>query len=957
MKHYLRLLFLSLAIPAQAHEGHINLPAFGAELPSKVTPAGGKISFAQRQTGRDRMEYLHSRDEWGLVDPQGQARADQQRQTLLDNSKETAKLAGIDRTTWETLGPGNISGRVRAVLPHPSNPQILWAASTRGGIWKTTDGGANWRATSDNVVPNTISSIILHPSNPDILYAGTGEGFRQSRRGAGILTSTDGGNSWKKLGNETTFTGTAWYYVNRLLILPQDPNVLMAATREGIYRSSNAGASFSLVKAGEFADLKLDPNNNQRLIAGEFGGKVALSTNAGLTWSSVVVDATTTFSTTSSKNSGRIELAYSAASNGEIFASVDANEGDIYRSLDAGQTWTLRSNPKHLKTQGGYGNAIWVHPKLPNLLLIGGINAYRSFDGGLSFSSFNAATNTRGSNGFGQTTHADHHGFFPATGIGSSNQMVYNANDGGIWVNFDVTTPYAPNVQVNLWRNLNNGLNVSQGYGVAASAKRKFLLVGTQDTGLIGFRPNLDSFNGWQEYAFGGDYFSPHIDDSSNYSYATVYYLLLHRLSGDAEGNMSSTTLCHNLPDAPNVNGSCSSSASNEKANFDAPIKLDPNDPNRLYAGGASLWVSTNPRANGTAVQWREIKPALTGAANADNYLSAITVNPANSNQMAIGYNNGEAFITANALAATPQWIQLSGIPARLVENFLYDARGNNQLYVMIGGFTAGNLLRVDLSNPQATPVVVGAGQLPDINVFNLSQHPLKPNWFYAGTAAGFYVSQDDGKTWNTSNDGPSAASITSQAWYDNNTLMVSTFGRGVWQAKVNTTPSQITVYEVYNNMINHYFRTSNLAEVNYLLTLNQGWSRTFDDFKAWSLNQDAEGTAPVCRFYGYPSGPNSHVYLVGLANCNSFRKQEDALPKGKGWNFESYEYTVNLPLAPTANGCPSFAPVAIHRVYNNGYLPPTRNDAHHRYTTQASEIARLKAAGWTDEGVVACGL
>jgi hypothetical protein len=162
-------------------------------------------------------------------------------------------------------------------------------------------------------------------------------------------------------------------------------------------------------------------------------------------------------------------------------------------------------------------------------------------------------------------------------------------------------------------------------------------------------------------------------------------------------------------------------------------------------------------------------------------------------------------------------------------------------------------------------------------------------------------------------------------------------------------------VYELYNAKIDHYFRTQDINEANFLASLSGAdqWIRTGDDFKAWAANQDDGSALPVCRFYGHPTiGPNSHFYLVGRQNCIDFEAKESKIPSGQQrWNFESTEFSINV---PTAAGCPATAPVPVYRIYNNGFA---RGDSHHRYTTKPDEIARLTAKGWTSEGVVMCAM
>ena len=100
---------------------------------------------------------------------------------------------------WTAMGPGNIGGRTRALLIHPTVPTTMWAAGVAGGIWKTTDGGSTWTPKADLLINIAVNSMLLDPRNPDTLYAGTGEGLFNGDgvRGAGLLKSTDGGETWR----------------------------------------------------------------------------------------------------------------------------------------------------------------------------------------------------------------------------------------------------------------------------------------------------------------------------------------------------------------------------------------------------------------------------------------------------------------------------------------------------------------------------------------------------------------------------------------------------------------------------------------------------------------------------------------------------------------------------------------------------------------------------------------
>ena len=109
--------------------------------------------------------------------------------------------------TWEPLGPGNIGGRTRTLVFDPVQPQTLYTAGVSGGVWKSSDSGANWDPVSDDMANITVNSLVMHPTDRRVLYAGTGEGYFREEvlgtglplRGGGIFVTTDAGSTWSRL--------------------------------------------------------------------------------------------------------------------------------------------------------------------------------------------------------------------------------------------------------------------------------------------------------------------------------------------------------------------------------------------------------------------------------------------------------------------------------------------------------------------------------------------------------------------------------------------------------------------------------------------------------------------------------------------------------------------------------------------------------------------------------------
>ncbi|MCW5857036.1 MAG: hypothetical protein KIS63_02020 [Caldilineales bacterium] len=699
---------------------------------------------------------LQLRDENGVIPEDGLTKAVEHMEAMRGVSAQQAGSAGIEPGDWTWLGPGNIGGRVRSIVIHPTNPSLMWAGSVSGGIWKTTDAGASWLPVDDFMANLAVATLVMQPGNPSIMYAGTGEGFYNGDgiRGAGVFKSTNGGSTWARLASTAT---SDWFYVNRLAISANGA-VILAANDTGIWRSTNGGTSWALRLADwRVKDIDFHPTSNTKAIASGSEGMAWYSTDGGLTWNMAS-------GLPSLDWLGRVEVAYAPSSPSTVYASVSQNSGEIWRSTDGGQSYSLRSTGyNYLGGQGWYDNIVWVDPSNASKLVVGGIDLWRSTDGGATLTQISQWWSAPAS------AHADHHAIVAKPGFnGTTNATVYFGNDGGV---YRANNVYTVNGTTG-WQELNNNLGITQFYGAAGNPTSGVIVGGTQDNGTLRYTGNTESWT----TMFGGDGGFDAADPTDpNYFYGEYVYLSLHR---STNGGATSDWIYSGLGDA----FSC--------ANFIAPFILDPNNANTMLAGGCSLWRSTNIKA--AVPSWSSIKPSLGSA------ISAIAVAQGNSSIIWVGYNDGSVYKTTNGTAASPTWVRVDtgspGLPYRYVTRLTIDRTNHNLVYATFGGFSADNVWRTTDGGATWSDITgSGATGLPDAPVRSLVIHPTNANWLYVGTEVGVFASENGGAAWSLPQDGPANVSVDELFWM-NNTLVAATHGRGLFKVGVGGPPARVTV-------------------------------------------------------------------------------------------------------------------------------------------------------------------
>ncbi len=736
---------------------------------------------------------------------------------LLPSQREIAKssqmLAPTDLRGWTPLGPGNVGGRTRALVIHPRTPDTMFAAGSAGGVWRSVDGGRNWTPLTD-LLPNlAVNALALDPNNPETIYAGTGEGFfnADATRGAGIFRSFDGGNTWRRL--EGTGTPDFWY-VNDIVISKSNSNRIYAATRSGVMRSTDGGVNWTRVVNETInngcTDLAIRTDSATDVVFAACGtpelrnpGKVQASIyrndNAAALgqWETVYNE----------EGMSRTSLAIAPSNQNVIYAAAAANglRGEVHslhavlRSTNGGAngSWSkvndvatsklnglLFTNPYFALLnecdsrwkpqplhQGWYDNTIAVDPLNENIVWVGGVDLFRSDDGGVSWGMASFWQYPKSNSRY---VHADHHviAFHPQFN-NVTNRTMYVGTDGGV---FRTENARAQTVRGNrapcsadesrvAWTSLNNGYAVTQFYHGAVFPGGQSYLGGTQDNGVIYGSDELGP-NNWIERVSGDggyvaiDPFNPRIVYAEN-----TYQSLKKSTDGGVNFVEAMTGI------------------RTETFEFIAPLTMDPSDASRLWLGGTSLWRTRNNADN-----WSQASATLKGSA------TSIAVAPTDGNFVLAGTANGYIHRTALGLSSSvdTDWpsIRVRSSNNAAVSSIAFDPTNRDIAYATVSNFGGNHIFRTfnggqswqAIDGPPSAPNAAG---LPDIPVNCIVVDPTDTQRLYIGTDLGVFTSPDGGASWAVENTGFANVPVewlTINAYKGAAYLFAFTRGRGVWR-------------------------------------------------------------------------------------------------------------------------------------------------------------------------------
>ncbi len=642
---------------------------------------------------------------------------------------------GPDEWTTNSYNPG--LGRVNVIVEDPNDPNTIYIGVPSGGCWKSTDGGNSWTNLTDHLPVLGVSGIAVHPNDPNTVFIGTGDGDGSDTYSIGVLKSTDGGQTWSPTG--LNWSTTQFRTVRKLVIHPTRPDTMYAATSAGFYHSHDGGVNWTQTRVGSFRDLELHPTNPDIVYActDQFyrstDGGVSMSfISSGLPGGSFV---------------NRMAIAVSPDMPNRVYGvfgdQSDATFYGLYRSDDDGLTWSLMANSPNIfgyasdgsdgSGQSWYDLAIAANPLDGDQVFVGGVNVWKSDDGG---SNFNIMAHWVYPSSIGYV-HADIHE------LNFINNRLYCGSDGGIFKSTD---------EGDNWTDLSEGLQIMQFYRISTSTSHPNRVSGgAQDNGtnVRGDNPGNLTWN----HIRGADGMETIIHPTNpNIIYTAAQYGSLRK---STDGGFSTVGIDSDIT---------------EDGAWVTPYVMYPNDPDIIYAGYDNLWATFN---GGNS--WVKQTNSL-GLAGKVRSLALAPSNPdyiyvASLNTMKVSMDAGSSFLNI-----TP------GLPNASISYIAVDENDPNKVWVSFSGYNASG--KVYYSSNAGSSWQNLSGGLPNLPVNCVIQEPNQPGGLYVGTDVGIYYRDNDLGTWVDYSTGlPNVIVQELEITKGTNKLRAGTYGRGLWES------------------------------------------------------------------------------------------------------------------------------------------------------------------------------
>lgn len=686
---------------------------------------------------------------------------------------------------YRLIGPFR-GGRSGAVAGSYKNRNTFYFGATGGGVWKTTDGGNNWRNISDKYFGGTIGSVAVAPSDESVIYVGEGENTLRgnvSEGLGGMWRSEDGGKSWKNIGLKDG------RHIIRIIIHPRNPDIVWVAVighlfgpndERGVYKTTDGGKTWKKTlfvnNQTGCSDLVMEPGNPNVFYAGtwrvirtpyslESGGEGSglwKSEDGGETWKNI----------SSSKGLpkgvwGITGVAISPSNTDKIYSLIENKDGGLFMSADGGETWSNICSDNNIRQRAWYYTKVFVDPKNENKVYCPNVGFMRSVDGGKTFQSLN-------------TPHGDHHDLWidPEDG----NRMIV-ADDGGAQVSFDGG---------NNWSTYLNQPTV-QVYRVSTDNAFPYrVLAPQQDNGAFRIKSrtygsaitatDMEDAAGSESGYIVADPLNPDI------TYGGNYQGLLQRLDHKTgESRMINVWPIDNIGAGADV--------AKYRFQWNYPIFFSPNNPKKLYAAGNQLFSSEDEGKS-----WQVISPDLT---TNDKKKQASSGGPITQDNTSVEYY-------CTIFYATESWLEKDLLWTGSDDGLVYVSKDAGKNWENVTPkdcpqWMMWNCIEVDPFKKGAAYIVGTRYKLDDFRPYIYKTEDYGKTWkqistginpmhfarciradrkkaglLYAGTEYGMYISYNDGASWKSFQQNLPVVPITDLT-IKNNDLIVGTQGRSIY--------------------------------------------------------------------------------------------------------------------------------------------------------------------------------
>ena len=718
--------------------------------------------------------------------------------------------SALQAMKFRHIGP--VGNRVTSVAGVAGDPLVYYAGAASGGLWKTEDGGVNWRPVFDDQPVHAVGEVEVAPSDPNIVWAGTGEPFIRSNVsiGNGVWKSEDAGESWTHMGLEGTGR------ISRIVVHPGNPDIVYAAAighgyapqpERGVYRTMDGGATWEHVlfvdEETGASDLVMDPSNPRTLFAGTWqiairtwtrksggpGSAVHVSRDAGATWTRLEGNGLPT------REIGKIALCMSADDPARVYALIetgdgvpweggDTDGGELWRSDDGGRRWALTSYNRDLAGRTAYYTRCEANPDDADEAYFLAAAYSTTLDGGVTSS---AAP-------FLQGPVWDHHDMWidPQDG---DRQIV--AGDGGIAISRN---------RGKTW--YRQQLPIAQMYHVTVDNAVPYNVMGNRQDGPSTRGPSNSRTGGlflggiprgmWHTVGGGESGFATPDPTDHNIVWSSASG------AGGGGGIVSRwdarTRQYREVEVWPESTIGQPADSLRYRFQWTFPLLISPHDNNTVYVTSQHVHRTTDGGQS-----WQEISPDLTtnnrermgisGGLTPDNIgveyccvIYAFDESPLEPGVFWAGTNDGLMHVsrdggatwtnvTENIPDLPPDGV-VRGIDAsRFAPGKAYMAVEHHQ----VGGFEP-RAYRTDDYGASWTRITDGIDDGVLGYTRSIHEDPVRPGLLYLGTEASLYVSFDDGDRWQSLHGNlphsPMYGLVVQEHFND---LVIGTYGRGFW--------------------------------------------------------------------------------------------------------------------------------------------------------------------------------